>query len=205
MKTIRTFLLRLLLLAVVVVAVICGLRYWRGKPVIGTLFGFSVSHPMNADPTPMRVEAVREIGQWEFLSIDDEEIVDTIRRHWLSTDDRLVRIYRGTLRIGIDFNQCADDWAMAYGDTVRIRLPKVHLLDNLFIDEARVRSFYEHGNWDASTRADMLRRAEAAMRRRCLTPDNMRIAEESARKQLTDFFHSLGYASVFFDDEKEKH
>ena len=203
MKTVRKFLFRLLLLAVVVVVAICGFRYWRGKPIAGKLFEFSVSRPMNAEPTPMRIEAVREIGQWEFLSIDDEEIIDTIRRRWLSTDDRLVRIYRGTLRIGIDFNQCANDWAMAYDDTVRVRLPKVHLLDNLFIDEARSRSFYEHGNWDASTRADMLRRAEDAMKHRCLTSDNMRIAEESARKQLTDFFHSLGYASVVFDDEKE--
>ena len=136
MKTIQRFLLRLLLLALLVLAVVVGVRYLTTGKGIKSLFGFSVSRPLVAQPTPMRIQAIRSIGQWEFLSIDDEEIIDTIRRHWLSSDDQLVRIYRGTLRLGIDFRQCSPDWALAYGDTVKVRLPEVRLLDNLFIDEA---------------------------------------------------------------------
>ena len=136
MKTIQRFLLRLLLLALLVLAVILGVRYLTTGKGIKSLFGFSVSRPLVAQPTPMRIQAIRSIGQWEFLSIDDEEIIDTVRRHWLSSDDQLVRIYRGTLRLGVDFRQCSPDWALAYGDTVKVRLPEVRLLDNLFIDEA---------------------------------------------------------------------
>lgn len=202
MSMLRRLLLRLILLVIVVVAVVLGVRYFTTGRSLSSLFRFSVSRPLEAGPTPMRVDAVRDIGQWEFLSIDDEEVIDTLRRHWLTTDDQLVRIYRGTLRLGIDFRQCADDWAMAYGDTVKVRLPEVHLLDHLFIDEARVRTFYESGQWDAATRTDMLHRAEAAMRRRCLTPDNMRLARQAAHDQLTRFFLALGYRQVVFLGEE---
>lgn len=204
MKAIQRFLLRLLLLALLVLAVILGVRYLTTGKGIKSLFGFSVSRPLVAQPTPMRIQAIRSIGQWEFLSIDDEEIIDTVRRHWLSSDDQLVRIYRGTLRLGVDFRQCSPDWALAYGDTVKVRLPEVRLLDNLFIDEARVRSFYESGKWNAADRKAMLRRAEQAMRRRCLTPENMQLARQTAKDQLRHFFLSLGFANVVFEGEEEE-
>lgn len=202
MSMLRRWLLRLVLLAVVALAVVQAVRRVTTGRSFSSLFRFSVSRPLEVGPTPMRIDAVRDIGQWEFLSIDDEEVIDTLRRRWLTSDDQLVRIYRGTLRLGIDFHQCADDWAMACGDTVKVRLPQVHLLDNLFIDEARVRTFYESGHWDAATRTDMLHRAEAAMRRRCLTPDNMRLARQSAHDQLTRFFQALGYRQVVFLGEE---
>ncbi len=205
MRFLCRWLLRLCFLALTALVVTLAVRHFvAGKPW-PSFFGFSLSRPLVAEPTPMRIRVVRDIGQWEFLSVDDEEVVDTIRRHWLTTDDRLVRIYRGTLRLGIDFRQCADDWALAYGDTVKVRMPEVHLLDHLFVDEARARSFYESGHWDAATRTDMLHRAEAAMRRRCLTPENMQLAQQAAREQLTRFFLALGYSHVVFEgDEREE-
>lgn len=51
--------------------------------------------------SPTQVESIENIGQWEFLSVSDEELIDTIRRGLLG-DDQLVRIYYGTLRLGID-------------------------------------------------------------------------------------------------------
>ena len=53
--------------------------------------------------TPSQIESIRRIGQWEFMSINDEELVDTIRKGFFS-DDHLVRIYYGTLRLGIDLS-----------------------------------------------------------------------------------------------------
>lgn len=203
MRTLHRWLFRVVLLLVLALAAYYAIgRMRHGKSF--HLFAFSVSHPIEAQPTPMRIDAIRNIGQWEFLSIDDEEVIDTIRRHWLTSDDQLVRIYRGTLRLGIDFRQCGDDWALAYSDTVKVRLPEVRLLDNLFIDEARARSFYESGKWDAATRKDMRRRAEEAMHRRCLTPANLKLARQTAIDQLRHFFLSLGYTQVVFEGEEER-
>ena len=34
--------------------------------------------------TPEQIQSIRNIGEWEFLSISDEELVDTIRKGLLS-------------------------------------------------------------------------------------------------------------------------
>lgn len=58
--------------------------------------------------SPTQVESIENIGQWEFLSVSDEELIDTIRRGFWG-DDQLVRIYYGTLRLGIDMKDVKKD------------------------------------------------------------------------------------------------
>ena len=67
--------------------------------------------------TPTQVAAMREIGEWEFLSIEDEEMIDTVRKG-IFKDDELIRIYSGTLRLGIDLSEAKDDWVKLDGDTL---------------------------------------------------------------------------------------
>ena len=67
------------------------------------------------DITPTQIEQIRSIGQWEFLSISDEELIDTVR-HGFFSDDELVRIYYGTLRLGLDFSEARPDWIVSSGD-----------------------------------------------------------------------------------------
>lgn len=149
--------------------------------------------------TPVEVEKIRSIGQWEFLSISDEEIVDTIR-HGFFGDDELSRIYYGTLRLGIDLKETKDDWITMDNDTVVIKLPPVKLLDNNFIDEARTKSFIEDGKWTEADRATLTKRAVAMMRKRCLTKQNIAKAEDNAKKQMTILLQSMGKKYVKYED-----
>ena len=41
--------------------------------------------------TPLQITSIKETGEWEFLSIEDEEIVDTIRKGWFG-EDSIIRI-----------------------------------------------------------------------------------------------------------------
>ena len=34
----------------------------------------------NIDPTPTQIQSIRDIGEWEFLSISAEGMVDTVRK-----------------------------------------------------------------------------------------------------------------------------
>ena len=147
-------------------------------------------------PSPAVLQSIERLGQWEFLSIDDEVMVDTTESHLLSPDDHLVRIYHGTLRLGIDFSLCDKGWATASSDTVILSLPPIQLLDRNFIDEARTRSFYEYGTWDAQAKEDMYNRARTMMIERAMTPQNIKQAEENARHQVEALFRSLGYRVV---------
>ena len=46
-----------------------------------------------------QIRAIEDIGEWEFLTINDEEIIDTVRHEFVGDAER-VRIYYGTLRRG---------------------------------------------------------------------------------------------------------
>lgn len=156
----------------------------------------SLEHTMQIDDTPLRIQRIREIGQFETLSIEDEELVDTTRERLILPDEHLVRIYRGTLRLGIDLAKAGPNWATCHGDTATLVLPHACLLDDNYIDEAQAQTFYESGSWNAQSRKDMLSRADATMRRRCLTDSNLRRAEQNGKETFTRIFQSLGYTTV---------
>ena len=145
--------------------------------------------------SPTQIEEMRQIGEWEFLSIADEELVDTVRRGFFS-DDELIRIYYGTLRLGIDLGEAREGWASEKDDSISVLLPRVRLLDDDFIDEARTRSFYESGKWSDADRQALYYRAAARMRTRCLTPENIRSAEENASRQFAQMIRSMGFERV---------
>lgn len=147
------------------------------------------------DITPEQIQHIKEIGEWEFLSISDEEMVDTIR-HGFFTDDRLTRIYYGTMRLGVNLKQVEPGWIVARGDTIDITLPPIELLDRDFIDEARTRSFFESGRWMPKDREAMLRRAYQRMLRRGLTPQNMQNAKENGDIQVRQVLQSMGFKQV---------
>lgn len=145
--------------------------------------------------TPEQIQAIRAIGEWEFLSVSTEEMVDTMRRG-LFSDDHLVRIYYGTLRLGVNLHKTEPGWLVAQGDTVFVTLPAVGLLDNDFIDEARTRSFFESGRWQAQDREALYRKAYNKMIAHCLTPSNIRSAEKNADAQFRNMMRSMGFNNV---------
>ena len=145
--------------------------------------------------TPVSVERMRQIGEWEFLSISDEEMVDTVRRR-LFAKDELVRIYYGELRLGIDMREMSDNAIKQKGDSVIVTLPKIKLLDDNFIDEARTKSFYESGTWDNKAREVLYQKAKRQMKQNCLTQENLNIARKNAVNQMEKMLSSMGVSNV---------
>ena len=127
-----------LYVAVAVLALILGI--WLIFSVKKTEVSVDVDQKINI--TPEQIESIKAIGEWEFLSIADEVMVDTLRKGIFS-DDHLVRIYYGTVRLGINMHQVGPEWIKASGDSIEVTLPKIGLLDRNFIDEARTKSFHE--------------------------------------------------------------
>lgn len=188
------------LLVLVAVAVIAAALVWMVRGMSKSTL--TIGADGGIDDTPLRVESMRAIGQWEFMAIADEEMVDTVRKGIFS-DDRLVRIYYGTLRIGVDMQKLSDNAFTPQGDSIIVRLPAVQLLDESFIDEARTKSFFESGRWAPADREDLMHRAARQMRERCLTYDNMRLAEGNAVAQIRQMMRQLGYDKVrvgFFEE-----
>lgn len=151
--------------------------------------------------TPTQIESIKAVGEWEFLSISTEELVDTTRKR-LFSDDQLVRIYYGTLRLGVNMKQVKPKWIRQRNDTLFLRLPKVGLLDRDFIDEARTKSFFESGTWKAEDREALYKRAYRKMIAHCLTTTNLNTAEDNARESFKKLLRSMGYKNIDIQFEK---
>lgn len=142
------------------------------------------------------LESVRDIGEWEFLTVNDEELVDTTASRTLASDKQLTRIYYGTLRLGINMENMPSSSVRLIDDTLDVLLPPIHLLDNDFIDETRTKSFYEKGSWDNSTRSALYEKAKRQMLERCMTESNIQLAQQNAIDEVTLLFNTLGYDHV---------
>ena len=163
----------------------------------------SIGTNQQIDITPTQIQSIKNIGQWAFLTINDEEMIDTVRTGFFS-DDQLVRIYYGTLRLGINMKDVKEGWIQtnAEKDSIVCTLPPIRLLDNNFIDEARTRSFFEEGKWTGADRQALYDRAYAQMKKRCLTPANIRIAQRNARQQFRDMFKAMGFPNARVEFEE---
>lgn len=149
--------------------------------------------------TPQQIDDIRRISQWEFLTVEDEELIDTIAHRFLVPDRRLTKIYHGKLRLGIDLSNASPEWVSVKTDSivrVSITLPPPILLDNNFIDDAATVSFHQSGYWDAAARGQMKRRAEMKMKAYALTSENLKRVEEAASRRFTEIFHALGADTV---------
>lgn len=190
----RALLIKALLIVVLVVVVVLVARHYINK-VSSTSTMTEVVKDEKIDITPSQIRSIEQIGEWSFLEINDEELIDTVR-HGFFSDDELVRIYYGTLRLGINLKEAHEGWLAMQNDTLCAILPPVRLLDNNFIDETRTRSFIETGKWTHHDRKAMYNRAVQRMRRRCLTKRNYQSARDNARVQFEQMLRSMGYDKV---------
>lgn len=194
--------------------IILTLGAWRlykatadGEPLIG------VKHTTTIAQTPEEITALRNIGQWEFLAAPCEELIERHEAHTFG-DKHIVRIYRGTVRIGIDMQKAGDDWFQtdnakmataseqidtSQNTTAILTLPDVALLDSAFIDEARTTTFYEDGAFNAKIKKELYDEAVRAMIARTITPENLDIARQTAKEQFTHIFQALGYEKVIIN------
>lgn len=154
-----------------------------------------ISANQKIDITPEQIKSIKDIGEWEFLAISDEEMVDTVRKGFFS-DDHLARIYYGTMRLGVNLKQVESGWITVNDDTLDITLPKIGLLDRDFIDEARTKSFFESGKWETKDREALLRRAYQRMLQRGLTPQNLEAARVNGDAQVRQVMQGMGFKHV---------
>lgn len=179
-----------IIIILTLVVIIGGCLYWWNKD--NHVEGGSVGETMLS---PTQIKSIESIGQWEFLSVSDEELVDTTR-HGFFGDDKLVRIYYGTLRLGIDMKDVKEGWMEADKDTIVCTLPPIKLLDNNFIDEAKTKSFFETGKWTGQDRQAMYERAYRSMKKRCLSSSNTTTAENNAQSQFFKMLKTMGFSNV---------
>ena len=182
------------LAGIVVAAIVALVALWW---IVSGISQSEVTLDVNQeiDLTPEQITSIEAIGEWEFLAIANEELVDTTRKGFFS-DDHLVRIYYGTVRLGIDMKNVEPGWIQTGGDSIVVTLPQPGLLDKNFIDEARTKSFFETGKWSHQDRDKLYQKAYRQMLAHCLTPQNLRSARENGEALFNKMMKSIGYERV---------
>ena len=183
---------KIIIILTLVVVVIIALRW-----LVRSLSHSEVTVAANEqiDITPEQITSIKALGEWEFLAIANEELVDTVRKNILK-DDHLVRIYYGTVRLGVNMHQVSPGWIRTAGDSIEVVLPKIGLLDRDFIDEARSKSFFESGKWSPKDRDALYRKAYKMMLHRSLTKENINKAQQNGEAQFRQMMRSMGYEHV---------
>ena len=183
---------KIIIILTLVVVVIIALRW-----LVRSLSHSEVTVAANEqiDITPEQITSIKALGEWEFLAIANEELVDTVRKNILK-DDHLVRIYYGTVRLGVNMHQVSPGWIRTAGDSIEVVLPKIGLLDRDFIDEARSKSFFESGKWSPKDRDALYRKAYKKMLHRSLTKENINKARQNGEAQFRQMMRSMGYEHV---------
>lgn len=156
---------------------------------------FSFGSDTEIDVTPTQIMSIKAIGEWEFLAVNAEELVDTVRKGFIS-DDHLARIYYGTVRLGINMHQVEPRWIVATGDSITVILPQPGLLDKDFIDEARTKSFYESGKWSHQDREKLYQKAYRQMLHHSMTQENLQIARENGEEQFRRMMKTMGFEHI---------
>jgi hypothetical protein len=182
------------LAGIVVAAIVALVALWW---IVSGISQSEVTLDVNQeiDLTPEQITSIEAIGEWEFLAIANEELVDTTRKGFFK-DDHLVRIYYGTVRLGINMKNVEPGWIQTGGDSIVVTLPQPGLLDKNFIDEARTKSFFETGKWSHQDRDKLYQKAYRQMLTHCLTPANLRSARENGEALFTKMMKSIGYERV---------
>lgn len=178
--------------AVVILAGIIML-WWLKGCISKTEISLDVDQSI--DITPQQITSIKAIGEWEFLAISSEELVDTVRKGILK-DDHLARIYYGTIRLGINMHQVEPRWIVASGDSISVTLPQPGLLDKDFIDEARTKSFYESGKWSHQDREKLYQKAYRQMLLHSMTKENLHNAQENGEAQFRRMMKTMGFEHV---------
>ena len=183
---------KIIIILTLVVVVIIALRW-----LVRSLSHSEVTVAANEqiDITPEQITSIKALGEWEFLAIANEELVDPVRKNILK-DDHLVRIYYGTVRLGVNMHQVSPGWIRTAGDSIEVVLPKIGLLDRDFIDEARSKSFFESGKWSPKDREALYRKAYKKMLHRSLTKENINKAQQNGEAQFRQMMRSMGYEHV---------
>ena len=185
------FIAATVLAVVFVVALVKLLSFVKEKiPKIG------ITETTTIVETPTIVKSIRNIGQWEFLTINDEEVVERTHKNLILSDDHLVRIYYGTMRLGIDFQELNEKAVKVDGDSIRLTLPPVKLLDDDFIDEALTKTFYETGTWDGASHKSMYNEARQNMIKYGMSHDNILHIRELAEAQMRQLLQGLGFNRI---------
>ena len=161
----------------------------------------SVTETVKIDETPNVVTEIRGIKKFTTacyygdVTISKEKASDNWLKNLLRQRDRICLIGRGTIRAGYDFEKLPADAVKISGDTLRVKLPPVEVLDTI-CNPKDCEVFIDDGHWPH----DRVQSIHADLQN-VLVDDALKChiiakASKSGKAQLQKLFKSFGFTTV---------
>ena len=161
----------------------------------------SVTETVKIDETPNVVTEIRGIKKFTTacyygdVTISKEKASDNWLKNLLRQRDRICLIGRGTIRAGYDFEKLPADAVKISGDTLRVKLPPVEVLDTI-CNPKDCEVFIDDGNCPH----DRVQSIHADLQN-VLVDDALKChiiakASKSGKAQLQKLFKSFGFTTV---------
>jgi len=167
---------------------------------------------LEIERTAMVVEQVRRIGELSsagyyeelVLTDRDESYLSELRRasglNRLTGNNDFVIICKGRVRAGFDLTKVQEADFSVSGDTLRLTLPPVEILD-VVLNPADYELFAGHRTHEQTT--GLLLQAKQRLRANAIRDGVLEQAEASAGAQLRNLFVAMGYGEVILTFRKE--
>ena len=167
---------------------------------------------MQIETTATVVDQVRRIGELSaagyyeelVLTDRDESALAELKRatglNRLTGNDDFVMICKGRVRAGFDFSKMEGSDFTVSGDTVRVTLPPVEILD-VVINPTDYELFAGHRTHDETVGIILL--AKQRLRRDAVRAGILDQAERSAETTLRRLLSSMGFREVILPFRKE--
>ena len=188
-----------LLLAIILVLLLSPKRQKRARE-------------LEIDRTAAVVEQVRRIGELSsagyyeelVLTDRDESYLGELKRasglNRVTGNSDFVLICKGRVRAGFDLTKVQGSDFATSGDTLRVALPPVEILD-VVINPADYELFAGHRTHEETT--GLLLQAKQRLRADAIRDGVLEQAERSAENQLRNLFSAMGYREVLITFRRE--
>ena len=170
------------------------------------------AHELEIERTAAVVEQVRRIGELSsagyyeelVLTDKDESYLSELKRvsglNRLTGNSDFVLICKGRVRAGFDLTKVQGSDFSVSGDTLRLTLPPVEILD-VVLNPADYELFAGHRTHEETT--GLLLQAKQRLRADAVRDGILDQAELSAEGQLRRLFSAMGYREVLLTFRKE--
>lgn len=145
--------------------------------------------------TPVNLDSIKRIGQWSLVTVELDQIVDTVDKGFFRDHDIEV-MYHGTLHYGIDMSKLQDDWVKIINDSIaEITLPEAQLLDQHFLDERNVKVILGDDDQKFINRPEVRSALVGKAKAEMIKKGNAHKAEaqQKAEAEISRLFASHGY------------
>jgi hypothetical protein len=153
--------------------------------------------PILIDKTANVVEGINQLAEIATATYYQEIFINKIRKRTFF-DDELVIITKGKVRAGFDLTSIKEDDITIDEDVIRIRLPKVKILD-VITNPSDFETFVEIGRWSFSEVNEYKRETRQKLEENAIKGGILERAEASALTKLASFLHALGFVEIVIE------